>query len=248
MAEDNQTFDEIIDTDNSDTKFINIFKAVFCSFDALEYMSKEHMIQLNTPSEIMKYYAEEYSQDILSEFNKEFNTNYPNANDVINYMENNSTLFTDVWKQSAGSYNVDVLYQSISDLKDKDDSIGEQTKLPDDAAAIDVDSRDEAFIYINGEIKFGSGSTTHGQLVNEFFDNDDDLFYRNDAVDTINKNSKDEAFGFGHIIDNVAIIDNTENCTMQDVADALIDTKPSISKIYFCQDESILTRIAKKII
>ena len=53
MAEKNETFDELINVDNSDSKFIDIFKTVFCSLDKLEYMSKEHMIQLNKPNDIL---------------------------------------------------------------------------------------------------------------------------------------------------------------------------------------------------
>lgn len=248
LAETNQTFDELINVDDSDSKFIDIFKTVFCPLDKLEYMSKEHMIQLNKPNDILMYYAEEFSQEILDVFNKEFNANYSNATDIIDYMKNHSDLFNDVWKQSAGNYDVEVLHNTIHDLKDKDDSIGEQTKLPPDSAVIDVDSRDAAFAYINGEILIGEGKKTHGQLINDFFNSTGDSFYRDDAIDTINNNDKNAAFSCGHIIDNVAIIDSTENCTQQDVANALLDYDSSICKVYFCPDESTLTRIAKKII
>jgi hypothetical protein len=163
-------------------------------------------------------------------------------------MKDHEQLFDEEWNKATYNYSVDVLHDSINGLKDKDDSIGDEVIFPRDAATIDVGTRDSAFVYINGEILIGNDKQTHGQLINEFFnsDEDEDSFYREDAIDKLNDNDRNSSFGFGHIIDSIAIIDSKNGCTMQEVANALLNYDSSISKVYFCPDESTLTRVAKK--
>ena len=250
IAESNQSFYKIIRVNDSYSKFINIFKTVFCSQDVLKHISEEHMIQFTSPFSIIEEFSNEYSQKLLDAFNKEFNSNLSDIDDIddiVNYMKDHEQLFDEEWNKATYNYSVDVLHDSINELKDKDDSIGDEVNFPRDAATIDVGTRDSAFVYINGEILVGNDKQTHGQLINEFFncDEDEDSFYREDAINKLNDNDKNSSFGFGHIIDSIAIIDNTDGCTMQEVANALLNYDSSISKVYFCPDESTLTRVAK---
>ena len=253
LAESDRSFCNIIDVSGCSSKFINIFKTVFCSQDVLKHISEEHMIQFTSPFSILEEFSNEYIQKLLDAFNKEFNANLSltddmdDINQLIDYMKDHAQLFDEEWNKATYNYSVDVLHDSINELEDKDDSIGDEVNFPRDAATIDVGTRDSAFVYINGEILIGNDKQTHGQLINEFFNckEDEDSFYRTDAINKLNDNDKNSSFGFGHIIDSIAIIDNTEGCTQQEVAKVLLNYDSSISKVYFCPDESTLTRVAK---
>jgi hypothetical protein len=123
--------------------------------------------------------------------------------------------------------------ENASELADNDDKVGDVIEL-DGSFDIDRPDRDAPFIYVDGDIIIGCGSGTgssHTDLVNDYFDTD-----KNQNIRTRNLKQIDEAdpnlpFASGHIVDNMAFIDQANNCTKEQVMEAL-KSEEDFDKIY----------------
>jgi hypothetical protein len=134
--------------------------------------------------------------------------------------------------------------QKISDL---DDSIGDVTILSD---RLDYDTRDSAFVDIDGKILIGNKGNSHAQIIQDYLDefgNKLENEWERPFMDEMD-NFSDKYYAFGHILDNNIFIetytlDNTSiNTIISDIKNSEID----YDKIYeYARDE--ITRVAKVI-
>ena len=134
----------------------------------------------------------------------------------------------------------------MEDLKNKKDNIGDSTFL---TYKLDYNNRENPFVYVDGKIYIGKNFETHTQLIKRVFlkqgyDNDKDI-QRIDN-DTMEKDVGSDVFAFGHIVMNMAFIDdNLSNCTREEVADA-IKSQTNVNKVYYCDcHDKQVTRLAK---
>ena len=136
------------------------------------------------------------------------------------------------------------------EVGNNEDSIGETIKLIDH---VDYDTRDAAFVDIDGDILISDKGATHAQLINKYIEDNN---YFGELKDDWQRPSTEEALqktwsdniAFGHIVNsNVWIID--PSCTTMSIADVISDIKKSgneYSKIYSMTDFDELERVAKK--
>lgn len=144
-------------------------------------------------------------------------------------------------------------YYDCTELKNLNDSVGDQHSLSD---IIDFDNRDAAFIDLDGEILVSDNGMSHAQLVNKYLEehNEYKKLYDENARPTnseMESNCYTDRFAFGHIINNVWIID-THSISQMDVDEVIEDIKKSCntySKLYSLSDSnSMVKRLAKKVI
>ena len=141
---------------------------------------------------------------------------------------------------------------SIDDIPTLDDSVGQSSRIDD---IIDVDNRDNAFVYIDGEVIEGDVNETHSQILNRFCEEHDieepDNGIGNDIIrpniDEVEHKLDTSKIAFGHFVNDIAFIEVCEGCSTADVVAALEDEfEPE--KIYFYdREEDYITRLAKVI-
>ena len=115
-----------------------------------------------------------------------------------------------------------------ADLADHDDRPGDVTELEH---MVDVNERDQAFVYIDGEVLVGS--FTHGQLVNSWLaeqglptlsdDYETRLENSRPMVKQVQRAADAEAVAWGHVAGDVALVEGNQSCTLDEVAAAVAE-------------------------
>lgn len=126
----------------------------------------------------------------------------------------------------------------LLDIKDK---VGDTEPIE---FAVDLGNRDEAFVYLDGDLLFGEGKS-HTQIVNDYCE-DHDLnnlskdFERVDEKEVADVTNREQV-AFGHIVEGMAFIETLFNVSLEEVLDAVKKYK----KVYELVDYSHVTRLAK---
>jgi hypothetical protein len=134
--------------------------------------------------------------------------------------------------------------QKISDL---DDSIGDVTILSD---RLDYDTRDSAFVDIDGKILIGNKGNSHAQIIQDYLDESGNKLeneWERPFMDEMD-NFSDKYYAFGHILDNNIFIETytLDNTSIDTIISDIKNSKIDYNKIYeYARDE--ITRVAKVI-
>ena len=135
--------------------------------------------------------------------------------------------------------------KSLDEVAESDDKVGDVFSLSD---TIDYDTRDNAFIYIDGEIVESNNGETHSQLLQRYLEENDknvpqDLRDRDQyrasrpSVTQTKKMTNADDVAFGHIVDDCAFIEVVSGgATIDDVANAC---KKDYSKVYQYDGDNI---------
>ena len=132
----------------------------------------------------------------------------------------------------------------VLDIKDE---VGEESTL---SREIDYDTRDNCFVYINGELVMGeNANSTHGKIIEKYLQEKNLDFENGEAYGRPSKSDIEEfmpvnKLGFGHISNNVAFIetDTMDGCNVNEIVNAL---RGKVQKIYTYPDEFSITRVAR---
>jgi len=117
--------------------------------------------------------------------------------------------------------------ETIEDLLLHEDTSGESFYFNEE---VDVDNRDSAFIYINGNFDMDD-ELTHGQMVDRYFGKE-----ISEDEDCVQRHIPDsyESLAFGDIISDgvirVALIEKVENISLSEIAEELLSM--GIDKVY----------------
>lgn len=144
-----------------------------------------------------------------------------------------------------------------SDLAEVDDKIGEQTNVKD-GGILDYDTRDGAFVYIDGDVAYGEAGKTHGQILADYMEelgNEDmipedlkgnDIARSRPTQSRMRRLVDTDNVAFGHIVDNMAFVEVLETgANENDVAKAC-KKQLKVDKVYFLDnDNDIVKRLAK---
>ena len=134
--------------------------------------------------------------------------------------------------------------QKISDL---DDSIGDVTILSD---RLDYDTRDSAFVDIDGKILIGNKGNSHAQIIQDYLDESGNKLeneWERPFMDEMD-NFSDKYYAFGHILDNNIFIETytLDNTSIDTIISDIKNSEIDYNKIYeYARDE--ITRVAKVI-
>lgn len=168
-------------------------------------------------------------------FNTHGNT-YNNTNDTMDNKEP-ETVEPDTFKE----------VNNTEELLEEDDKVGDYTNISD---ILDVKTRNSAFVYINGEIIEGDYNESHAQIINNYLQTNGDERLNDDwyrpTPNEVKYKTDAEQIAFGHIVDNMAFIETCENCSPEEVVQAL-EEDYEFSKIYYYNRSSNanLKRLAK---
>jgi len=128
------------------------------------------------------------------------------------------------------------------------DEVGDTTTI---SRAVDLNTRDLPFVYINGKLIIPNHDCTHSELLNEVYNIHivrDRIDRQDDLIENINKQFELKSFCAGQIVKDIAIIDSVtcSGCTPEEVTKELIKYS-NINKVYVTEDRKSLTRLAKMI-
>ena len=193
-----------------------------------EELEKADIEEAEARDAISDYLCESdfYNEEIINAFNeavKQF---------LNEHRETPGFLATD--KELIDTDSENEVY-SASSLLDLNDKKGDVTRV---LQVIDYFSRDGAFVYIDGEIVLGEANVPHQKILNDWLMQhnkellekkygDSDNVVRPTITETKYKTGA-KSVAFGHIDNGMAFIETMENCTLQEVTNALGD----YSKIY----------------
>ena len=149
----------------------------------------------------------------------------------------------------------DKTYQSASALDEADDSIGDTHKID---FGFDVQDRDYAFIYLDGDIIKGKLNQTHAQILKDYLKNNDkedlipeDLKDGGDVGDSrpsmkrMQRLTGEENVAFGNVIGKVAFIEVVNGIDENEVAKECMN-QLNIDKVYFASHANeMVKRLAK---
>lgn len=187
--------------------------------------------------------------------------NFDNAlNSYMSYCERHCSGFG----EENDDINIDLEYNEEdnsvddwSDLAEVDDKIGEQTNV-EYGRTLDYDTRDGAFVYIDGDVAYGEEGKTHGQILADYMEElgNEDMIPEDLKGDDIARSRPTQSrmrrlvdtdnVAFGHIVDNMAFVEVLETgANENDVAKAC-KKQLKVDKVYFLDnDNHIVKRLAK---
>ena len=157
---------------------------------------------------------------------------------IVDACCNKLDIYKDQFKQ-----HVDTAY----DLNDIDDNINDEVIV---GQYPDAGYRDGALVDIDGTILYDFDEKTHSQLLGEYFDNEDVDTVRTDAKRQLREEDI-QTFTFGHICNNVILIDEPNGTTVKDVVNDIKQSDLDYNKIYLWQsnlweNDGICKRLASK--
>lgn len=207
------------------------------------------------------------SDDCVSEMAGELTSktdieeNFDNAlNSYVSYCERNYSGFG----EEDDDINIDLEYNEEdnsvddwSDLAEVDDKIGEQTNV-EDGKTLDYDTRDGAFVYIDGDVAYGEGGKTHGQILADYMEEHgnedmipedlkgDDIAGSRPTQSRMRRLVDTDNVAFGHIVDNMAFVEVLETGANEDDVVKACKKQLKVDKVYFLDnDNHIVKRLAK---
>lgn len=200
--------------------------------------------------------------DITSE--TDFQDNFDNAVDT--FMEKHERGYIGFGEENDGStegLNKNESENEVEDYSDLgyiNDKIGEQTTV-DSSERLDYETRDAAFIYIDGDIAEGDIGETHAQILEHYLedmDREEDIpeDLKEDDVNTSRPSQarmkrlfKTDNIAFGHIVDDMAFVEVLESGADENQVAKACKSKMGVNKVYFYDSEnSIVKRLAKNFI
>ena len=144
-----------------------------------------------------------------------------------------------------------------SDLAEVDDKIGEQTNV-EDGRALDYDTRDGAFVYIDGDVAYGEEGKTHGQILADYMEElgnedmipedlkGDDIAGSRPTQSRMRRLVDTDNVAFGHIVDNMAFVEVLETGANEDDVAKACKKQLKVDKVYFLDDgNGVVKRLAK---
>lgn len=142
----------------------------------------------------------------------------------------------------------------LQDVAEMEDSVGDTHTMTD---KVDYDTRDKAFVYIDGEIYEGNNGETHSNIVQRVLQesgNEDKVTDKMKSGQINNSRPSQtqmkrlfgtEEIAFGHVVDDCAFIEVLSNgATIDEVANAC---EKDYDKVYqFSQNQGLIKRVASK--
>ena len=257
MSDNISSFDEAY-------KQINKLPLVVCVKSYIEKrLDNEQFIQTLDENELEKIpvdkiidYIKEISEDIanevVSKFSLTFNDEYTSfTNDLIDYIMYNG-LYDDVtedMQEKADAYMRDNdISEDVKNIPSLKDNIGDTTELSN---TIDIENRSAAFMDIDRYIFVSKHNGTHAELIDEYLQDYGqslkDKTNRPQKQDLENLDIDENKIAFGHVIDDVFLIEDTNALSVDEVKED-IEKCYRYKKIYtYSVGENKITRLAKSI-
>jgi hypothetical protein len=186
---------------------------------------------------------------------------YKAIDDVIEQNEQNRE-FNDSGEDETEGIVLDGKEDSVVDFPEEllkhDDKIGDVVSLQVDSR-IDYDTRDYAFIYIDGEIYYNDGdsSLSHSELLVEYLQENGEKDIPQDMLNGEKENSRpskqrltrltgSDDVAFGHVMDGIAYIETLSGSVDAETVAKACEQQLDVEKVYqLDQAQSLVKRLAK---
>lgn len=223
------------ENDDLNKAFKNTLNSFLDTEDTNGFLQKKDMndVAFSTPIDLYKVYKDKIEQSLKNNLTKEFNEDI--SDEDMNQMYQ---LFRE-YLQSDDAYDI---YRSkvekisnnrakdfVKELDNNNDEVGRRIPTKN-VQWINALNRDKPFIYFNGEIYFGNQEQrTHTDLIHMLVKKfKSDTGNRNDIQDL----TKDNVIGFGHVVGDIAFVDEEcFSCTQEEIANAVVKEN-GIKKVY----------------
>ena len=193
----------------------------------------------------------------IDRFNK-VKEHYVNENDNKPFFNNSDDIDDDGFLMEGIDEEDDGYVDTFQELLDIDDKIGEVTYV-ENGGNIDWNTREFAFIYIDGNIITGEEQETHSDLLRNYLEEigetdnipkdmlNGDKQYSRPSKQRLQRLTNSEDVAFGHVMDSMAFIETLfGNVKAKTVAEACMD-ELNIEKAYqYDQSQLLVKRLAKK--
>jgi len=211
--------------------------------------------ELDVSSDCVSEMAEELTSktDIEENFDKALNS-------YVSYCERNYSGFG----EEDDDITLDLEYNEEdnsvddwSDLAKVDDKIGEQTNV-EFGTRLDYDTRDGAFVYIDGDVAYGEEGKTHGQILADYMEEHgnedmipedlkgDDIAGSRPSQSRMRRLVDTDNVAFGHIVDNMAFVEVLATGANEDDVAKACKKQLKVDKVYFLDNYSgVVKRLAK---
>ena len=211
--------------------------------------------ELDVSSDCVSEMAEELTSktDIEENFDKALNS-------YVSYCERNYSGFG----EEDDDITLDLKYNEEdntvddwSDLAEVDDKIGEQTNV-EFGIRLDYDTRDGAFVYIDGDVAYGEEGKTHGQILADYMEEHgnedmipedlkgDDIAGSRPTQSRMRRLVDTDNVAFGHIVDNMAFVEVLETGANEDDVAKACKKQLKVDKVYFLDNyNDVVKRLAK---
>ena len=238
-------------------QFNTIKYKLFDQFFSLESLKKyinsnnikedyDSLMQI-TSQTVFNFYFVQIKDKLISQLklpNKIVNNKFFDADLKKLFLDNPQKMFLKFYE------NLNKLILPLTRLKLKDledvnfDKKGDSHYI--DIATFDQNNRELAFIILNGRLFFSQPGETHINIIERLKNLPKEKFYRSGIESLLE--GKYDSLAFGHIIDNIAFLENQNiqgNITAARAIKILIQN-PRITKVYTDIDQNYITRLAKK--
>lgn len=206
----------------------------------------ESLMQINSQA-VFNFYFNQIKDKLISQLklsNKMVNNKFFDADLKKLLLDNPQKMFLKFYE------NLNKLILPLTRLKLKDledvnfDKKGDSHYI--DIATFDQNNRELAFIILNGRLFFSQPGETHINIIERLKNLPKEKFYRSGIESLLE--GKYDSLVFGHIVDNVAFLENQNiqgNITATRAIEILTQN-PRITKVYTDIDQHYITRLAKK--
>jgi len=226
----------------------------YCDDIDLDSLKEQY---INNFSRISNSDADDFDWDVLTDELLDISVNNKNLENAFNDIVN--TVYEEWEAESNGlgdnvnkidNKNVKDLL-SAYDMFDVDDKVNDVYALD---ARLDYNSRDNAFIYLDGEIIEGTTGESHSQILQDYLNENDidvpddmkynDPYYKSrPGVNRVKRLTNSDDVAFGHIINDCAFIETLSgNVTPEEVSKACTDYEKTYQ---YDPDNVLVKRIAK---
>ena len=243
-------------TDNLDAyidDIINLFEEHDIYFDArlddddIANICDEFLLEADDNEQINSLI-----EDIKEEYDIKYGS-YPYFNEYGNYYNNPDDIEPGAEvEEIAEDANITAMPEEIPDL---DDNIGDVIEVD---GIIDIGTRDETFVYADGQVFIGDGASSHSQIIMQHLqEENENVTVPNPGEENFFRMNKNRArslldatdIAFGHILGDCCFIETIDGVDVNTVAKAVKeDVEYGIDKVYqYNRDEYLARRVASKV-
>ena len=238
-------------TENLDA-YINDIEDLFEKYDIsidednIYDIADEFLLEADNNKEI-----NERIEELKTEYDQKYGS-YPYFNEYGNYWGNTDDIDAN---EEINEIDEDADYSvTPEEIPYLDDNIGDVVEVE---GIIDIGTRDETFVYLDGEVFVEDGNMSHSQIIMKALQEEgndveipksgDPNFYRM-TKNRVRSLTEAEDIAFGHIIGDCCFIETLEKVDANTVAKALIDDLSyDIEKVYqYNRSEDLAKRVASK--
>ena len=207
------------------------------------------------PQQLLNILVPKYEDEIVDTMLDSLNLNYNEFDvnldfEIAEHFRTSTTLKSEepLFNRYIGEWSEKRAHEDAYILSNSDIAIGEEFNLGLTCAYIDIFNRTGTFVYLKDKIEYSNDNLSHSQLLNKLLDKNVFEYVRPDADNIYEQYGLDDStpLAFGHMVDNIAFIDDCFNIDKFVVAKEVL-SETNAEKVFSIPEHCKTTRLASKI-